>query len=169
MAKVQESTRHKCYRRSYSEDEGKKFLNIDLLSATIKNKLEKVKQYLEKGADINVIDANNNNNNTPLHYTVKNNNEEIVKLLLQRGAKVNIRNDKGETPLNLAGVNQNLIQILIKSTNAPADGNCVFWAVTLAYSTPVKDNDNLFQERFKKLFSQEKLEDLQSVKDSVKN
>jgi len=112
VEKVQESTRHKRYRRSDSEDESKKFLNIDLLSATIKNKLEKVKQYLEKCADINVIDANNNN--TPLHYAVKNNNEEIVKLLLQRGAKVNIRNDKGETPLDLAGVNQNLIQILIK-------------------------------------------------------
>jgi ankyrin repeat protein len=63
----------------YSDGESKRLLNIDLLSANRKNKLDKVKQHLDSGADVNVKDANNKNN-TPLHYAVKNANKGIAKL-----------------------------------------------------------------------------------------
>ncbi len=38
------------------------------------------------------------------------------------------------------------------SVNIPRDGSCLFWAVTLAFLTPVLDNRVLFNKRLKKLF-----------------
>ncbi|OAM03091.1 OTU domain-containing protein [Wolbachia endosymbiont of Dactylopius coccus] len=36
--------------------------------------------------------------------------------------------------------------------DVPADGSCLFWAVALAYLTPVKNNDALFRQRYEALF-----------------
>ncbi len=38
------------------------------------------------------------------------------------------------------------------SVNIPRDGSCLFWAVTLAFLTPVFDKSVDFNERLKKLF-----------------
>lgn len=48
-----------------------------------------VRFLLENGADINALDAEGN---TPLHYAFALGNEEIVKLLIEKGADVRIRN-----------------------------------------------------------------------------
>uniref|UniRef100_A0A905HKW2 OTU domain-containing protein n=1 Tax=Lutzomyia longipalpis TaxID=7200 RepID=A0A905HKW2_LUTLO len=46
----------------------------------------------------------------------------------------------------------NIESSLPKSVNVPGDGNCLFWATALGYLTPVKDNPEVFQQRFIKLF-----------------
>lgn len=50
--------------------------------------------------------------------------------------------------------------------DVPADGSCLFWAVTLAYLLPVKGDDNLFQQRYEALFGNEEtvLQNLDSVR-----
>jgi ankyrin repeat protein len=49
--------------------------------------------------DVNVLD---NNNNTPLHLAVKWRYVDIVKILLDKHAKLDMKNDSGKTPLELA-------------------------------------------------------------------
>nr|WP_253308677.1 ankyrin repeat domain-containing protein [Rickettsia endosymbiont of Ceutorhynchus assimilis] len=39
-----------------------------------------------------------------------------------------------------------------RKIDVPGDNSCLFWAVTLAYLTPVKDDHNVFKTRFQKLF-----------------
>jgi hypothetical protein len=53
---------------------------------------------------------------------------------------------------------------LIESIDVPADGHCLFWAIALAYLMPLKDDDIAFEDRFKRLFGEEELEKLESVK-----
>lgn len=55
---------------------------------------------LQHGARVNV--PLSFNGNTPLHLAVGHGSEVMVKLLLENKADVNLRNDKGETPLDLA-------------------------------------------------------------------
>lgn len=54
--------------------------------------------------------------NTPLHFAAHSNNVESVKLLLNAGARVNVKNDLGYTPLDLAritfGDSREVIQVL---------------------------------------------------------
>lgn len=42
----------------------------------------------------------NNNNSTALHYASSKSRVEIVKLLISRGASVNIQDDQGSLPLH---------------------------------------------------------------------
>ncbi|MDR0772839.1 MAG: hypothetical protein LBE46_00640 [Wolbachia pipientis] len=39
--------------------------------------------------------------------------------------------------------------------DVPRDGSCLFWSVALAYLIPAKNDDNLFQQRYKVLFGNE--------------
>jgi len=55
---------------------------------------------LEQGCDIN--HANINGGNTPLHIAALNNHLEVVQLLLRWGAKIDVRNNDGHTPADLA-------------------------------------------------------------------
>ncbi|GBL98430.1 hypothetical protein AVEN_187759-1 [Araneus ventricosus] len=48
--------------------------------------------------------------------------------------------------------------------NVPGDGSCLFWAITLAYLTPVKHNNDAFRERFERLFGGDSAELLQVQK-----
>ncbi|HMW02811.1 MAG TPA: ankyrin repeat domain-containing protein, partial [Acidobacteriota bacterium] len=50
-------------------------------------------------ADVNCPD---NEGNTPLHFAAKGKNLKNVKILLDHGAKTNLKNKLGETPLDLA-------------------------------------------------------------------
>ncbi len=54
------------------------------------------------------INMTNQSGDTPLHLACKNNNPDIVKLLLNNGAKLDIKNNKGITPLGLACINENI-------------------------------------------------------------
>ncbi|XP_030611263.1 ankyrin repeat domain-containing protein 22 [Archocentrus centrarchus] len=48
------------------------------------------------------IDAVDYKGNTALHYTCQNKSHCLVPLLLKRNARTNIKNDDGETPLDIA-------------------------------------------------------------------
>jgi len=63
------------------------------------DKLDVVKHLLDKGADINILDADNQ---TPLHYASSCGNAEIVKCLLQHRANQDIADSSGETALQVA-------------------------------------------------------------------
>jgi hypothetical protein len=76
-------------------------LNEELLDASKKGDVEKVKKLLKEGADVNAKDRFGF---TPLHYTALNGHIEIVKLLIERGADVNAKTNGGWTPLRFAAI-----------------------------------------------------------------
>lgn len=58
---------------------------------------------------------------------------------------------------------------LFTRINVLGDGNCLFWAVTLAYLTPVRDNNDIFQERFERLFGSNNQQEMLSVQGLIRN
>ncbi|MEB3177910.1 MAG: ankyrin repeat domain-containing protein, partial [Nostocaceae cyanobacterium] len=56
---------------------------------------------LPPDADINATDIYGR---TLLHWAAKSANESVIKFLLDRGAKVNIQDKQGKTPLHFAAV-----------------------------------------------------------------
>ena len=59
-------------------------------------KLSKCEQFYK------ILNNKNHEGNTPLHIAVSFNNDEVLQFLLECGANYKIKNDSGETPLNLA-------------------------------------------------------------------
>jgi ankyrin repeat protein len=73
--------------------------NGDLLRAVDRGNLNKVKDSLDKGADINAQSSQG----TSLFLASFNGQIEIVKFLIEKGADINMRNEKGgQTPLMAA-------------------------------------------------------------------
>ena len=63
------------------------------------------------------INARNKDGFTPLHFAVINQNKSMIKKLLMKGAKCNIKNDKLDTPIELAKKNKNQsIQNILKGS-----------------------------------------------------
>ncbi|WP_218814682.1 ankyrin repeat domain-containing protein [Rickettsiella endosymbiont of Dermanyssus gallinae] len=89
-----------------------KLFNAIKKNLTPDARLERVKEELERGANVNAQHDNINNKNTPLHLAVKKEQEETVDVLLQRGANVQLKNNKGETPLDLAKDNPKILSLL---------------------------------------------------------
>lgn len=72
-----------------------------LHSAAQDGDLDRVKELLEQGCDINAFDEDLDW--TPLHYAVKEGHIDVAAYLIERGADVNAHNSDraGETPLAL--------------------------------------------------------------------
>ena len=66
-----------------------------LYGAVYSNDLEKIRQILKNGTNIN--SKNRIHGDTPLHYV---RSLEITKLLIDNGADVNAKNNEGYTPLH---------------------------------------------------------------------
>ena len=82
--------------------------------------LELAKLLIEKGADVNVRDAQGD---TPLH---KSDNTKLAKLLIENGADIKLRNNKGNTALHEAVAKNNIktAQLLIdKGVNVNVRNN----------------------------------------------
>ena len=62
--------------------------------------IEAVKQHLAAGADVNEKEVVMGN--TPLHDAALGGHKEIAELLISKGADLNAKNDRSETPLDLA-------------------------------------------------------------------
>lgn len=64
----------------------------------VKGDIETVKKLVNLGVDVN----QKSNGMSPLHYAAKYNKVEIVKLLVENGAKLNVRCDRGYTATKYA-------------------------------------------------------------------
>ena len=94
--------------------------NANLRIALHMRSVEKVKAFIEGGANINVSDGHGY---TPLHYAIENNQTEIVQLLLARGANINTKDNLGRTPLDTAirEWRQDIVKLLVdKKTEVSA-------------------------------------------------
>ncbi len=69
-----------------------------LCAAIVKGDIETVKKFIEYGADVNEA----SDGITPLMLAARFNKVEIVKLLLEKGAKVGTKDERGFTALKYA-------------------------------------------------------------------
>jgi hypothetical protein len=89
-------------------------LNEDFLAAARKGDVPKLKELLDKGADVN---AKTQYGATALAYACDKGHIEVVKLLLERGANVNVKDTfYGEVPLGWALQKNNveIVKLLIE-------------------------------------------------------
>ena len=70
-----------------------------LLEAAAIGNLAEVRQRLEQGADVNVMDEDKFR---PLHWAAFGGHTEMVQLLVDKGAEIDVKNDDGLTPLHTA-------------------------------------------------------------------
>ncbi|MEW9809636.1 MAG: ankyrin repeat domain-containing protein [Candidatus Symbiodolus clandestinus] len=78
----------------------KLFSVMNRVDITQEARIEKIKKALAQGANVNAQDLSCRDN-TPLHLAVQNNEPQVVKLLLERGADINIKNRDGRLPIDL--------------------------------------------------------------------
>ncbi|MDR2943240.1 MAG: ankyrin repeat domain-containing protein [Treponema sp.] len=81
-----------------------------LLLAMEKQKFEQAKQFIGMGADVNYrypLSKKYADGMTPLLYASKWNNFELIKLLVEKGANINLRASNGNTALTIAQINGN--------------------------------------------------------------
>jgi len=85
--------------------------NGEILLLTVeRQRFDLAKQFIEAGADVNYrysLTRNDADGMTPLLYASKWGNLEIVKLLVEKGANVNIKAVNGDTALAIARKNNN--------------------------------------------------------------
>ena len=77
----------------------------------INNKIDTINYLLDNGADINL---HGKFGNTALHWAAGDENIKIVELLLEKGANIKLKNDKGERAFNYADKKHKKIKALIK-------------------------------------------------------
>lgn len=65
--------------------------------------MDVIRALHDKNANLNVIDQGSW---TPLHVAVKWNRQQAVDLLLSLGANVNVKNDNGKLPIQIAEMYQ---------------------------------------------------------------
>ncbi|WP_284653447.1 ankyrin repeat domain-containing protein [Flavobacterium terrisoli] len=73
-----------------------------LCNAIAKGDLETVKKFIEYGADVN----ESKNGTTPLMLAARYNKVEIIKLLLEKGARPETKDDRGFTALKYAEISK---------------------------------------------------------------
>lgn len=76
--------------------------------------------FSARGADAfqQFLDARNESGNTALHWAAQNNRAAVVRMLCEAGARVDIPNSSGKTPLNEANMRayEDVIVELLKAT-----------------------------------------------------
>jgi hypothetical protein len=80
----------------------------DLHEAVVKNDLVEVRRILQKVADINQLGLRRHGYGSALHIAVRENQLEIARLLIDRGAEIDVLDPKDFTPLHNAAWNGNL-------------------------------------------------------------
>ena len=83
-------------------------IDLQLKEACARDNLNKVKELISHGAD---IECQYKWHWTPLMFAANTlgNNIEIVKYLISHGADINIQDDDGWTPLMVSSINDNLV------------------------------------------------------------
>ena len=72
------------------------------------NKLELLKSLRDKHDLCQLINRPNSSGNTPIHWAVLNRYSQMVEYLIELGADYNALNSNGESPIELALVNDDL-------------------------------------------------------------
>ncbi len=67
----------------------------DLITAIENSDQKLLLKYIDKGIDLN----NNSEGEFPLFFALKRSSYDIIKILVDNGADVNIKNEKGQTPI----------------------------------------------------------------------
>lgn len=95
-----------------SQDNSQK-LGLDLIEAVLNNNINKSKQLISSGAD---IDLQNERGRTSLSISSGNGYTKIVKLLLENGASPNVQDKEGWTPLMEASGDghEDVVKLLLK-------------------------------------------------------
>ncbi len=74
---------------------------IPLENAILNGDIDQVRRHLEAGVDLNQTIPGDSA--YPLHYAA-NTHADMIQLLIDHGADVNVKDDKGKTPLHCAAV-----------------------------------------------------------------
>ena len=92
------------HRRVRHNAEGQGKLDEKLINAVEKGHVSDATTALAEGADPNCLCCHGSlhHNDTPTHIAAKNGNTTLMKLLIVFDADVNMKNQKGETPLEVA-------------------------------------------------------------------
>jgi ankyrin repeat protein len=77
-------------------------VNVSLHTAVYQGDIQKVKEYIAQGYDVN---TRSKANDTPLHYAVQYGYKEIAEILITHGADINAANGNGFIPTLLAVIN----------------------------------------------------------------
>lgn len=100
------STRlHEASLRGTSEEQYTNIANIEFFIfnktplTMVSGKVEEVMEQIDDCDDIDVV---NQYGNSALHNAVRKGHTKVVRLLLENGADLKIRNAKGKTPIDLA-------------------------------------------------------------------
>ncbi|MHC4631174.1 MAG: ankyrin repeat domain-containing protein [Planctomycetota bacterium] len=87
--------------------------NLDSIHlAAYKGDLDRVRSFIEKGADVNTTDSYGA---TPLHYAAVRGSKDVVEFLITRCADVNVKKKSGDTPLHWAAISgrKDVVELLI--------------------------------------------------------
>ncbi len=89
---------------------------MNIFKASRNGDYDRVKELLDNGADVNIIN-DNNNNNTPLHYACRNGCIKIIRLLIKKGANINSMNIYNISSLAFACYNKKLeiVKLLLEN------------------------------------------------------
>lgn len=121
----------------------KKYLTLSMIDAVCRSKIERVRTWIEQGAQVNFEDLSPVAW-PPLTSACGNGNEAIVKMLIQKGAEINYRSEDEITALSIASQNghSEIVQMLIKKgaqiTNRPGDQRAFLVAIRRHYSPIVQ-------------------------------
>ena len=93
--------------------------NVELVTLVSLGGFEHVKQFLSEGWDPNVC---NQDGITPAHKAAERNDLAMLKLLIDAGAKVDVQDFSGITPLKYAQFHKNekMIQLIENTIQASA-------------------------------------------------
>ena len=72
----------------------------DIFEALRKGDIEAVRVLVEKAPTL--LDSRDGDGMTPLHHAARDGNAVLVHYLINKGAKIEIQNNQGKTPLHLA-------------------------------------------------------------------
>lgn len=115
--------------------------------------IEKAKQWLKKGADIN---TRQEQGARPLHAAVVNEKNDMVTFLLENGADVNAKNNVGDTPLMMVALETGspetaLILIEAYKADVTAKDKAGFDALDIAKYQLEKAKDDAAKKRYEEL------------------
>jgi hypothetical protein len=143
----------KAHRKGADINPTDKNTELSILQTAKNQNFETIVKYLEDKISKSEALSNNKLNvgETSNSQKVLYDNKSVASSPSITTANENNASNQNKDPTHVASTNAKTIPIR-KSVNVPGDGSCLFWAVTLAFLFPVRDDSAEFERRFEKLF-----------------